>query len=129
MMDLVYLPYDVLVEILHGLPVKSLIRFRYVDVTPHVERYKLIHEDDNDNNVSSSSEQIQDLKLPLRSSRSYFQLVVSKEESEQEEEVQSVGCHICPRWCSVIVFSAKSALRQKITTIRRSEGCRRVMWQ
>ncbi|KAL4600523.1 hypothetical protein ACB092_11G204800 [Castanea dentata] len=109
-MDLVYLPYDVLVEILHRLPVKSLIRFRcvskswnslitspafinsnltrshsdsnklivrYLDVTPHVERYKLIHEDDNDNNVSSSSEQIQDLKLPLRGSRSYFQLVGS----------------------------------------------------
>ena len=47
-----------------------------MDVTPHVERYKLIHED-NDNN-DSSSEQIQDLKLPLRSSRlSYFQLVGS----------------------------------------------------
>ncbi|XP_050283044.1 F-box/kelch-repeat protein At3g23880-like isoform X1 [Quercus robur] len=111
MMDLEYLPYDVLLEILHRLPVKSLIRFRcvskswnslitspafinsnltrtrshsdsnklivrYLDVALRVERYKLIHED-NDNNVSSS-EEIQDLKLPLRSSRlSYFQLVGS----------------------------------------------------
>ena len=112
-MDLEYLPYDVLPEILHGLPVKTLIQFRcvskswnslitspafinsnltrtrshsdsnklivrYLDVTPHVERYKLIHED-NDNN-DSSSEQIQDLKLPLRSRLicDYFQLVGSE---------------------------------------------------
>ncbi|XP_065632139.1 F-box/kelch-repeat protein At3g23880-like isoform X2 [Quercus suber] len=77
MLDLEYLPYDVLPDILHGLPVKSLIRFRYLDVKPQVERYKLIHED-NDNNDSSSSEQIQDLKLPLRSRLlSHFQLVGS----------------------------------------------------
>ena len=112
MMDLEYLPYDVLPDILHRLPVKSLIRFRcvskswnslitslafinsnltrtrshfdsnklivkYLDVTPHVELYKLIQED-NDNN-DSSSEQIQDLKLPLRSRLicDYFQLVGS----------------------------------------------------
>ncbi|XP_023896227.1 F-box/kelch-repeat protein At3g23880 isoform X2 [Quercus suber] len=109
MLDLEYLPYDVLPDILHGLPVKSLIRFRcvskswnsliassafinsnltrshsdsnklivrYLDAKPHVERYKLIHED-NDNN-DSSSEQIQDLKLPLRSRLlSHFQLVGS----------------------------------------------------
>ncbi|XP_023872558.2 F-box/kelch-repeat protein At3g23880 [Quercus suber] len=109
MMDLEYLAYDVLLEILHRLPVKSLIRFRcvskswnslitspafinsnltrshsdsnkfivrYMDVALRVERYKLIHED-NDNNVFSS-EQIQDLKLPLSSRLcSYFQLVGS----------------------------------------------------
>nr|POF27129.1 f-box/kelch-repeat protein [Quercus suber] len=109
MMDLEYLPYDVLLEILHRLPVKSLIRFRcvskswnslitspafinsnltqshsdsnklivrYLDAALRVERYKLIHED-NDNN-DSSSEQIQDLEFPLRSSsRDYFRLVGS----------------------------------------------------
>ena len=39
----------------------------YLDVTltPFVERYKLIHEESDDND--SSPEQIQDLKLPLRS--------------------------------------------------------------
>ncbi|XP_050283046.1 F-box/kelch-repeat protein At3g23880-like isoform X3 [Quercus robur] len=110
MLDLEYLPYDVLPDILHGLPVKSLIRFRcvskswnslitspafinsnltrspsdsnklivrYLDVICQVERYKLIYED-NDNDDSSSSEQIQDLEFPLRcSSRDYFQLVGS----------------------------------------------------
>ena len=50
----------------------------YLDVTltPFVERYKLIHEESDDND--SSPEQIQDLKLPLRSRlRTYFQLVGS----------------------------------------------------
>uniref|UniRef100_A0A7N2R2M8 F-box domain-containing protein n=1 Tax=Quercus lobata TaxID=97700 RepID=A0A7N2R2M8_QUELO len=104
-----YLPYEVLLEILHRLPVKSLIQFRcvsksynslitspafikssftrshsdsnklivrYLDVKYHVERYKLIYED-NVNNDSSSSEQIQDLEFPLRSSWAHFQLVGS----------------------------------------------------
>ena len=50
----------------------------YLDVTltPFVERYKLIHEESDDND--SSPEQIQDLKLPLGSRlRTYFQLVGS----------------------------------------------------
>ena len=102
-----YLPFEVLLEILHRLHLKSLIQFRcvskscnsliqvrfqiinssltrshsdsnnlivrYLDVKPHVERYKLIHED-NDNN-DSLSEQIEDLEFPLRSSCDYFQLV------------------------------------------------------
>ena len=103
-----YLPFEVLLEILHKQPLKSLIQFRcvskscnslitspafinssltrshsnsnklivrYLDVKPHVERYKLIHED-NDNN-DSLSEQIQDLEFPLRSRCDYFQLVGS----------------------------------------------------
>ncbi|XP_030966873.1 F-box/kelch-repeat protein At3g23880-like [Quercus lobata] len=103
-----YLPFEVLLEILHRLPLKSLIQFRcvskscnslitspafinssltrshsnsnklivrYLDVKPHVERYKLIHED-NDNN-DSLSEQIQDLEFPLRSRCDCFQLVGS----------------------------------------------------
>ena len=103
------LPNEVLQEILHKLPVKSLIQLRcvsksfnslitspafinfsftrshpdsnklivrYLDVTPHVERYKLIVED-NDNNDSSSSEQIQDFEFPLRSGWGYFELVGS----------------------------------------------------
>ncbi|XP_075643139.1 F-box/kelch-repeat protein At3g23880-like [Castanea sativa] len=100
-----YLPYEVLLEILHRLPVKSLIQFRcvsktynslitspafikssftrshsdsnklivrYLDVNYHVERYKLIYED-NDNN----DEQIQDLEFPLSSSWANFRLVGS----------------------------------------------------
>ncbi|XP_050283050.1 F-box/kelch-repeat protein At3g23880-like isoform X7 [Quercus robur] len=99
-----YLPFEVLLEIFHRLPLKSLIQFRcvskscnslitspafinfgltrshsdsnklivrYLDVKSHVERYKLIHED-NDNN-----EQIQDLEFPLRSRCDCFQLVGS----------------------------------------------------
>ncbi|XP_023893365.1 F-box/kelch-repeat protein At3g23880 [Quercus suber] len=102
-----YLPYDVLLEILHRLPLKSLIRFscvsrswnslitspafinsnltrshsnsnklivKYLDVTPHVvDGYELIHEEDNDNN-DSSSEQIQELEFPS-SFRCNFQIV------------------------------------------------------
>nr|POF02940.1 putative f-box protein [Quercus suber] len=49
---------------------------RYTDVALRVERYKLIHEDYNDNN-DSLSEEIQDLEFPLRSSWDYFQLVGS----------------------------------------------------
>nr|POE60249.1 f-box protein cpr30 [Quercus suber] len=72
-----YLPFEVLLEILHKLPVKSLIQFRYLEDKYYVERYRLIYED-NDNNDSSSSEQIQDLKFPLRTRfSSYFQLVGS----------------------------------------------------
>ncbi|XP_030966524.1 F-box/kelch-repeat protein At3g06240-like [Quercus lobata] len=103
------LPNEVLYEILHKLPLKSLIQLRcvsksfnslitspafinfsftrshpdsnklivrYLDVEYHVERYKLIVED-NDNNDSFSSEQIQDFEFPLRSSWAYFQLVGS----------------------------------------------------
>ena len=109
------LPYDVLLKILHGLPVKSLIRFRclsksfnslitsqdffdsdlrfarshpdshpdsnklivrYLADTPGAERYILIVED-NDNNDSSSSEQIQDFEFPLRSRWGNFDFVGS----------------------------------------------------
>nr|POF27128.1 f-box protein cpr30 [Quercus suber] len=69
------LPFEVLLEIFHRLPLKSLIQFRYLDVKTHVERYKLIHEDSDNND--SLSEQIQDLEFPLRSRCDYFQLVGS----------------------------------------------------
>ena len=87
-----YLPCDVLLEILHRLPAKSLIRFRCISkswnslitspafINSNLTRshsnsnklivkysdlnmvYELIHEEDNDNN-DLSSEQIQELEL------------------------------------------------------------------
>ncbi|XP_075643651.1 F-box/kelch-repeat protein At3g23880-like [Castanea sativa] len=98
-----YLPCDVLLEILHRLPVKSLIRFRCVSklwnslitspafINSNLTRshsnsnkliikysdvymgYELIHEEDNDN-YDSSSEQIQELEL-LNSFGRKFKLV------------------------------------------------------
>nr|XP_023910082.1 F-box protein CPR1-like isoform X2 [Quercus suber] len=57
-----YLSKEVVLEILHRLPVKSLIRFRYCVHNPMVEHYKLI-----DDNNDSSSDQIQHIDFPLTS--------------------------------------------------------------
>ncbi|XP_030965771.1 F-box protein At3g07870-like isoform X3 [Quercus lobata] len=65
-----YLPDEVVLKILHRLPVKSLIRFRHGVGKPYLEHYKLI-EDNND----SSSVQIQHIDFPLASSR--FRLIGS----------------------------------------------------